>query len=134
MLEVLRYIHTKDQSNAMSMSKQCRRCPRYTTLLKDFNALNSMYVKGVEDGVCGFYTALTAHRVLLLISLMLKVSKMSNTMYSVYTAASCTCQEGRLYVTVQYLKSLPSWGFSDSPPISLRRQLCSLSWTCQLQG
>ena len=58
MLEVLRYIHTKDQSNAMSMSKQCRRCPRYTTLLKDFNALNSMYVKDVKDGVCGFYTAL----------------------------------------------------------------------------
>ena len=25
---------------------------------------------------------------------------------------------------LQYLKSLPSWGFSSSPPVSLRRQLC----------
>ena len=30
-----------------------------------------------------------------------------------------------------YLKSLPSCGFSCSPPVSLRRQL---SWTYQLQG
>ena len=59
----------------------------------------------------------TAYRVLLLISL--------NTMYSVYRA-SHPCQEGRL----QYL-SLLSWGFSGSPPVSPRRQLCSLSWTCQ---
>ena len=51
-------MHTKDQSNAMSLSKQCLRCKRYTTLLKDFNALNSMYVEDVEDGVCGFYTTL----------------------------------------------------------------------------
>ena len=33
-----------------------------------------------------------------------------------------------LFVTVQYLNSLPSWGFSGSPPVSPRRQL---SWTCQ---
>ena len=24
----------------------------------DFNALNAMYVKDIEDGVCGFYTTL----------------------------------------------------------------------------
>ena len=36
-------------------SKQCRRCRRYFT---DFNALNAMYVKDVEDRVCGFYTTL----------------------------------------------------------------------------
>ena len=29
-----------------------------------------------------------------------------------------------------YCVSLPSWGFSCSP-VSLRRQLCKLSWTCQ---
>ena len=67
----------------------------------------------------------TAYRVLLLNLLMPKVLKMPNTMYFVYRA-SCPCQEGRL----QYL-NLPSWGFSSSPPISPRRQLCQLSWTCQ---
>ena len=36
-------------------SKQCQRCQRYST---DFNALNAMYVKDFEDGVCGFYTTL----------------------------------------------------------------------------
>ena len=60
-----------------------------------------------------------------------------NTLYRVlwgvktlYKVASHHCQEGRLFVTVQYLKSLLSWGFSCSP-VSLRRQLCQLSWTCQ---
>ena len=36
-------------------SKQCQRCRRYST---DFNALNAMYVKDVEDGICSFYTTL----------------------------------------------------------------------------
>ena len=36
-------------------SKQCQRCRRYST---DFKALNAMYVKDVEDGVCGFYATL----------------------------------------------------------------------------
>ena len=44
--------------HAYKRSKQCRRCQRYTTLLKDFNALNAMYVEDVEDGVCGFYATL----------------------------------------------------------------------------
>ena len=39
-----------------------------------------MYVKDIEDGVCGFYA--TLHTELLNLLLMLKVSKMSN-MYSV---------------------------------------------------
>ena len=39
---------------------------------------------------------------------------------NLYTVASHPCQEGRLFI---YL-SLPSWGFSGSPPVSLRRQLC----------
>ena len=56
-------------------SKQCRRCGRYAT---DFNALNGMYVEDIEDGVCSFYT--TLHTELLILLLMLKVSKMSNTM------------------------------------------------------
>ena len=53
-------------------SKQCQRCQRYAT---DFNALNAMYV---EDGVCSFYA--TLHTELLILLLMLKESKMLNTM------------------------------------------------------
>ena len=41
-----------------------------------------MYVKDIEDGVCGFYTIL--HTELLNLLLMPKVSKMSN-IYSVYS-------------------------------------------------
>ena len=37
-----------------------------------------MYVKDVEDGICSFYT--TLHTELLILLLMLKVSKVSNTM------------------------------------------------------
>ena len=47
-----------------------------------FQCLNAMYVKNIEDGVCGFYT--TLHTELLNLLLMSKVSKMSN-MYSVYS-------------------------------------------------
>ena len=56
-------------------SKQCRRCQRYST---DFNALNVKYVEDVEDGVCSFYATLYIE--LLILLLMSKVSKMSNTM------------------------------------------------------
>ena len=56
-------------------SKQCQRCQRYAT---DFNALNAMCVEDVKDGVCSFYA--TLHTELLILLLMLKVSKMSNTM------------------------------------------------------
>ena len=56
-------------------SKQCPRRQRYAT---DFNALNAMFVKDVEDGVCSFYA--TLHTELLILLLMLKVLKMSNTM------------------------------------------------------
>ena len=47
---------------------------------------------------------------------------------TLYTVASRPCQEGRL------LCELPSWEFSCSPLVSPRRQLCLVSWTCQLQG
>ena len=56
-------------------SKQCRRCRRYAT---DFNASNAMYVEDIKDDVCSFYAAL--HTELLILLLMSKVSKMSNTM------------------------------------------------------
>ena len=35
-----------------------------------------------------------------------------DTVNTLYKEASHPCQEGRLFVTVQYLKSLLSWGFS----------------------
>ena len=56
-------------------SKQCQRCQKYAT---DFNAFNVMYVEDIEDGVCSFYA--TLHKELLILLLMSKVSKMSNTM------------------------------------------------------
>ena len=56
-------------------SKQCQRCQRYAT---DFNALIAMYVKDVKDGVCRIYA--TLHTELLILLLMLKVLKVSNTM------------------------------------------------------
>ena len=59
----------------IQISKQCRRCQRYAT---DLNALIAMYIKDVKDGVCSFYTAL--HIELLILLLMLKVLKVSNTM------------------------------------------------------
>ena len=71
----------------------------------------------------------TAYRELLLILLMLKVLKMSNTIYSVYRASCLSKGEATCY-----LKSLMSCGFSSSSLVSPRRQFCKLSWTCQLQG
>ena len=56
-------------------SKQCQRCQRYAT---DFNALNAIYVKDVENGVCSFY--ITLYTELFILLLMSKVSNMSNTM------------------------------------------------------
>ena len=45
--------------------------------------------------------------------------KIKNAMYStLYTVVSHPSKEEG------YLKSLPSCGFSSSPPVSLRRQLC----------
>ena len=68
-------------------------------------------VKRVESGVCGFYA--TLHTELLNLLLMSKGSKV----YSVYRAPHPS--KGKAI----YLSLLPS-GFSSSPPVSLRRQLC----------
>ena len=57
----------------------------------------------------------TAYRVLLLISLMSKMSKIL--LYSVYRAP-CPSREKAIYL------SLAPCGFSGSPPCSPRRQLC----------
>ena len=78
------------------------------TKIKASNAFNAMFVDTVDTGVCGSYTTPYAG------------------VKTLHKVASCPCQEGRLL----YCVSLPSWGFSCSP-VSPRRQLCKLSWTCQ---
>ena len=65
-------------------------------------------VKRVESGVCSFYT--TLHTELLNLLLMLKDKK-------------CTLAPHPSRGKAIYL-SLPPCGFSGSPPVSPRRQLC----------
>ena len=104
------------------MSKVSKICHRFQCI--------KCYVRQRHWRWCLRLLCNTAYRVLLLILLlMLKMSRMSNTMYcTLYTETPCSPRrEG-------YLKSLPSCGFSVSLPVSLRRQLYYLSWTCQLQG
>ena len=82
------------------------------TNIKACNALNAMFVDIIDTGICDSYTTPYTE--------YYEVWKLYSTLYKV---ASHPCHEGRLFVTVQYLKSLPSWGFSCSP-VSPRRQLC----------
>ena len=99
-------------------------------------------VKRVESGVCSFYTTLhpeysicysnqksqkwclqllhnTVYRVLNLL-LMSKESKVSNTMYCTLYTGPLTPERGEGYL----FESLLPCGFSCSPPVSPRRQLC----------
>ena len=66
------------------------------------------HIERVKSGVCGFYA--TLHTELLNLLLMSKG-------YSVYRAP-LPSRGKAIYL------SLPSCGFSSSPPVSLRRQLC----------
>ena len=90
MLKVPRYIAikymceiqcTKDQRNPMSKVSKIH--------CTDFNALNTMYVRDVRDGVCSFYATLYAEYRF----------HVEDTLYSAYSAPS-PCQEGRLVVAV----------------------------------
>ena len=70
----------------------------------------AMYVGGVESGVCGFYTTL-------------------HTEYCTHVGGVegyCTLYAGPLAPPggKAIHLSLPPCGFSSSPPVSLRRQLC----------
>ena len=69
-------------------------------------------VERVESGVCSFYA--TLHTELLNLLLISKGSKV----YSVYSGLSPLPGGKANFV------SLPSWGFSSSPLVSPRRQLC----------
>ena len=75
------------------------------TKIKASNAFNAMFVDTIDTGVCASYTTPYAG------------------VKTLHQVASCPCQEGRLLY----------WGFSCSP-VSQRRQLCKLSWTCQTTG
>ena len=68
----------------------------------------AMYVGGVKSGVCGFYTTLHTEYC-----------------YS-YRRCIVLCIQWPLAPARRegYCVSLPSWGFSCSPLVSLRRQLC----------
>ena len=72
------------------------------TKIKACNAFNAMFVDIVNTGVCGSYTTPYAG------------------VKTLHKVASRPCQEGRLL----YCVSLSSWGFSCSPLVSPRRQLC----------
>ena len=58
----------------------------------DFYVLNAMYVRDVEDGVCGFYATLY-------VEYGFHVEDIEDTLYSVYSGPS-PHQEGRLVVAV----------------------------------
>ena len=100
--------------HAYKKSKQCQRCQRYTTLYKDFNALNAMYVEDIEDCICYFYATLHTEYCC---SFTHVEGVKYYVLYSVYRTPCFSRSEG-------YLKSLLSCGFSGSPPVSPRRQLC----------
>ena len=67
--------------------------------IKACNAFNAMFVKAVDTGVFGSYTTPYTE--------YYEVWKLYSTLYKV---ASHPFWERRLFVTVQYLKSLLSWG------------------------
>ena len=71
----------------------------------------AVYVRGVKSGVCGFYTTLHTEY-------CYSCWRCQRLLYSVYSGLSPLPGGKAIYL------SLPSWGFSSSPPVSLRRQLC----------
>ena len=81
-----------------------------------FNALNAIYVEDAKEGACGFMQHCIQSTVTHLL-----MSKVSNTMYCALYTGPLTPPKGK---AICYLKNLLSCGFSSSPPVSLRRQLC----------
>ena len=75
------------------------------------------HVTQVESGVCGFYATLHTEYCNVT-QFVTHVKRVESVKYSVYRASCPSKGEGYLFV------SLPSCGFSCSPPVSPRRQLC----------
>ena len=100
-LEVSRYIALNVWNTVQKIKAMLKVSKVHCT---DFNALNAIYV---EDGVCSFYATLyTEYR-----------SDVKGVKGTLDTVASHPSRREGLY-------SLLSCGFSGSPPVSLRRQLC----------
>ena len=76
--------------------KRSKQCRRCRRYSTYFKALNAMYVEDVEDGVCGFYA----------------------TLHTEYTGPLASPGGKAIYL------SLLPCGFSSSPPVSPRMQLC----------
>ena len=74
-------------------------------------------VERVESGVCGFYTTLHTEYCNVT-QFVTHVERVKSVKYSLYRASHPSKGEGYLIV------SLPSCGFTCSPPVSPRRQLC----------
>ena len=74
-------------------------------------------VERVESGVCGFYARLHTEYCNVT-EFVTHVKRVKSVKYSIYRASHPSKGEGYLF------ESLPSCGFSCSPPVSLRRQLC----------
>ena len=73
--------------------------------------------ESVESGVCNFYATLHTEYCNVP-QFITHVERVESVKYSVYRASCPSKGEGYLFV------SLPSCGFSCSPPVSPRRQLC----------
>ena len=118
MLEVSKVPNTvlliKDQ-------RACRGCQRCETLYCNTNKGSKGYVCQRCPKWCLWLLHNTAYWVLLLMSEVSKVIVLC-----IQWPLAPAMREGYL--------NLLSWGFSCSPLVSPRRQLCLVSWTCQLQG
>ena len=71
----------------------------------------AMYVRGVESGVCGFYTTLHTEY-------CYSYWRCQRLLYSVYSGLLPLPGGKAIYLRIL------SWAFSGSPPVSPRRQLC----------
>ena len=69
------------------------------------------------------FVAFTQHCIQSTVTYFTHVEGVKDTMYSVYSGLS-PLPGGKAISYSTDLKSLLSWGFSGSPPVSLRRQLC----------
>ena len=111
-------VNTKDQSNACMCENDVEGVKRS---LNSFNCY-SCYSSWKSQKWCLQFLHNTPYRVLLFILLLLsKGSKVSNTMYCTLYTRPLTPPGGQ---SISYSKSLLSCGFSGSPPVILRRQLC----------
>ena len=81
------------------------------------NTLLNKRSKAMSKVLKVVFAAFTQHRIQSNVSHVTHVRGVKGVLYSAYRTPHPSKREG-------YLKSLPSCGFSSSPPVSLRRQFC----------